>query len=127
MSEIALRISGVTRPIVFTWGELAELRQKFGIDFQSVINRALGEQDFAIMAEIVACGARGGGALVTADEVMRGSPPIARAIEVISLALSHAYHGPRVEGLERPLAGVRAMMARVAAMFTRKRLTPSLA
>lgn len=114
--DVTIWLCGAERPIRFNWAAFARLRERFGVQFQDEVNRALAEQDAEALAHILAIGA---GGAVTADQILIDSPPMMEGLAVVSVALRYGYNGPTVKGIERPLAqAVARMRAALAAMFT---------
>lgn len=118
-----LYICGALRPIRFNWAAIAQLRDRFGVDFQNEVNRGLMDQDVRILADVLAIGSGGS---VTAAQIMDDSPPIMDAVTIISGALRFAYNGGVVKGAKDPLANAAAQLTRaLREMFTRKRFATS--
>lgn len=96
---VSLMIGGAPRALRFDWCALSALREKYGPTFQDAINDAMMGQDFAVMADVIAAGSPG----LSADDVMRDSPPVVDAVRAISAALRLAFYGPEGQK-DRPLA-----------------------
>lgn len=114
--SLTLVLCGAEREIKLNWKALAALRERFGVDFQSVVWRGLQENDPTIIAHTLAAGSG-----VDFDAIMEDSPPLIEAIGVISICLRRAISGPVIRGAQSPLArAVAAIRKALRQTFTLK-------
>ena len=97
-------VGGEDVPISFKWGEISQLRGTYGSDWESEINKIIGDIDAVRFAEVLAvCSGK------SAAWWVEKSPPFVPLAYAVKEALSLAFFGP--EGpKDNPTTGLLSMI-----------------
>lgn len=121
--EVVLRYAGQSRIVRYSWSALVRLRSELGEDFDMAAMRAMASFDMPAVAKLLAIGLEEHWPNVTADDVMRESPPIAPVADAVRRALHYSFNGtlpaevaakPTENPLQRALKKARAITSRIA-------------
>lgn len=117
--EVPVNIGGKAYTLVYDWNAVALIQSEYG---KEAITAMLAQVQPDKMAKILLAGLNRHHPDITAEDIIKASPPILPTVEAIDTALQYAYFGPddnkEAEGQKKKLSFIMRLLKRTASQRT---------